>query len=223
MKTSLLAAALIAATPAAAVNLVSNGSFESGLASWTVGGTETQGFPPVAIFYNSATQYPTGAYGEAVPVNTALTNSPDAAGSRAAYFVSDFADGLSLSQTIFLEPGIYQVGFSAYAPGNGYTNKGEATFSGTIAGVTLADYAVSEGPKKSWETFKGAAHILSAGSYTIDFVFNTNLKPSKDVVIDQVYVIAGNPGVPEPGTWAMMITGFGLVGALIRRRRLAVA
>jgi hypothetical protein len=26
-------------------------------------------------------------------------------------------------------------------------------------------------------------------------------------------------GVPEPGTWALMITGFGLAGALLRRRR----
>mgnify|MGYP000176760204 CR=1 FL=1 len=27
------------------------------------------------------------------------------------------------------------------------------------------------------------------------------------------------PGVPEPATWAMMIIGFGLLGALLRRRR----
>lgn len=27
------------------------------------------------------------------------------------------------------------------------------------------------------------------------------------------------PGVPEPGTWALMITGFGLAGATMRRRR----
>ena len=31
------------------------------------------------------------------------------------------------------------------------------------------------------------------------------------------------PGVPEPGTWAMLIAGFGLVGAMVRRRRLRVA
>ena len=29
------------------------------------------------------------------------------------------------------------------------------------------------------------------------------------------------PGVPEPATWAMLIAGFGLVGAILRRRRLA--
>jgi len=32
----------------------------------------------------------------------------------------------------------------------------------------------------------------------------------------------GNPGVPEPATWAMMIGGFGLAGAAMRTRRKAV-
>lgn len=31
------------------------------------------------------------------------------------------------------------------------------------------------------------------------------------------------PAVPEPATWAMMIAGFGLVGASLRRRRMAAA
>jgi hypothetical protein len=31
------------------------------------------------------------------------------------------------------------------------------------------------------------------------------------------------PGIPEAGTWAMMIAGFGLVGTAMRRRRTAVA
>ena len=30
-------------------------------------------------------------------------------------------------------------------------------------------------------------------------------------------------GVPEPATWALMIGGFGMAGAVLRRRRLAVA
>lgn len=34
---------------------------------------------------------------------------------------------------------------------------------------------------------------------------------------------AGGPGVPEPATWALMILGFGGVGAIARRRRTALA
>jgi hypothetical protein len=30
-------------------------------------------------------------------------------------------------------------------------------------------------------------------------------------------------GIPEPATWAMLIAGFGLVGAAARRRRAALA
>jgi hypothetical protein len=33
----------------------------------------------------------------------------------------------------------------------------------------------------------------------------------------------GTPGVPEPSTWALMIGGFGLAGAMLRRRRFAAA
>jgi hypothetical protein len=38
------------------------------------------------------------------------------------------------------------------------------------------------------------------------------------------YKIAEDPGaVPEPGTWAMTIVGFGLAGAMLRRRRAVAA
>ena len=35
--------------------------------------------------------------------------------------------------------------------------------------------------------------------------------------------IATTSAVPEPATWAMMITGFGLAGAAMRRRRATLA
>lgn len=38
-----------------------------------------------------------------------------------------------------------------------------------------------------------------------------------------VQVIASAGGVPEPATWALMITGFGMAGSALRRRRTAVA
>jgi hypothetical protein len=34
--------------------------------------------------------------------------------------------------------------------------------------------------------------------------------------------LAGKAAVPEPASWAMMITGFGAMGAMLRRRRLAM-
>jgi MYXO-CTERM domain-containing protein len=224
----LLATALIGALAApavAATNLVANGSFESGLTGWTIGGTETQGFPPAAIFYNSATAYPTGAFGEAVPPANAVTFSPDPAGERGAYFVSDFANAQSLTQTVFLAAGTYTIGFSVYAPANGFANLNDAQFSATIANVELASYAVSTGPATTWQAFSGAATIVTAGNYQIEFLFDTNGNPAKDVVIDQVYIIAGNPGggdpdvIPTPA--ALGLFGLGLLGLAAARRRRA--
>ena len=35
--------------------------------------------------------------------------------------------------------------------------------------------------------------------------------------------VAAAPGIPEPGTWALMIAGFGLVGSAMRRKAFAAA
>jgi hypothetical protein len=220
------AGALIAASFAfagaanAATNLVDNGSFENGLADWTIGGTWEAPYAPAAIFYNSASGYPTGAFGEAVPPNNAPTNSPDAVGERAAYFVADLANNQSLSQTVTITTdGIYQIGFSAYAPANGYANFYNATFSGLVAKVLLPTTAVSAGPVTTWQTFASATN-LTAGDYLVEFVFNSFGVPAKDVVIDQVYIIEGNPptNVPEPGTYALLLAGLGMLGVIARRR-----
>ena len=210
------------ALPAAAgTNLVTNGSFETGtLSGWTLSGTAADGYPADVIVYNLAAAYPNGAFGEAVPPNNAPTNSPDPAGSYAAYFVSDFAANETLSQSVYLTPGVYQIGFSAYLPQNGYNNAGDATFSGSIAGVTLANFAASSQAPTSWQTYDGSTTINAAGFYDVDFVFNTDLFPSKDVVIDQVYIVAGNPPLlPEPASMAMLGAGLVAFGLTRRRRR----
>jgi len=170
--TKIASVALLAtlAVPALAQNLVANGSFENQgevdnwyvFDGWTLGGTDGDSplRPPARIYYNNSGDYPNGAYNEAIPVNNAFTISPDAAGQRAAYFVSDFAGPQTLSQMLHLMPGTYEIGFSAYAPANGYANAGDARFTGEILGVTLANYLVSTGPATTWQTFSGTTTIV---------------------------------------------------------------
>jgi hypothetical protein len=211
-----VAALLIAAPATAAPNLVTNGSFESGFSGWTLTGTAGDGDPAVVIPYNSTSGYPGGAYGEPIPPDSLAGPDPDAAGNSAVYFVSDFANE-TLTQTIHLDPGVYSIGFDAYAPGNGFANQFDATFTGSIAGVSLANYDVSTGPVQTWSPFYGSTKITTAGDYDITFTFNTNGDPAKDIVIDRVFVVAG--GVPEPMTWAMLLVGFFGLGAVVRSAR----
>lgn len=202
----------------AAPNLVTNGSFETGLSGWTQGGVVGGGFPAVAINYGAAQPYPIGAFGEAVPADNAVGNiSPDAAGNHAAYFVDDNSTNESLSQLVFLTAGSYQIGFDAYAPQNGYNNGGDASFSGVVAGVTLASYNVSQGPATLWQHFSGIANIAVDGNYSVAFTFNTFGGVSKDIVIDRVYITTAP--VPEPETYALMLAGLGALAFVARRRK----
>jgi hypothetical protein len=58
-------------------------------------------------------------------------------------------------------------------------------------------------------TFDGIAKSVNFGGVADQIAFdNITLGASTP----------GNPGVPEPATWAMMIMGFGLVGSAMRRR-----
>jgi PEP-CTERM motif len=61
---------------------------------------------------------------------------------------------------------------------------------------------------------------VTTGFSNVDKVsFNTS---SNLVLLDDVSV-NGGAAVPEPASWALMIGGFGLAGAALRRRRLLIA
>jgi hypothetical protein len=220
----------VAGSASAATNLLTNGSFENAgttgpaaIASpWVyteVDGTDTA-HPATVIAYNSTAGYPDGAFTEPVPPAPQPPGDPDATGNFAAYFVADDATE-TLSQTIFLNPGIYSIGFSAYIPQNGFNNSGDATFTGTVGGKTLVTFdahnSTSIIPPKTWENWFGTLVVSTAGNYKTDFVYKSGAAPAADVVIDDVFIVAG--GVPEPATWGLMIVGFGAAGAMLRRRQ----
>jgi PEP-CTERM motif len=236
MKTfGLLAAASLAALGAlgagsasAATNLLTNGSFETGdFTGWNVTSTEsstgTGAAAQVVIAYNQASAYPTGAFGESIPTDNAVGNpSPDAAGKFGAYFVSDFADPQTISQTVTLTAGTsYTFGFDIYQPGNGAANPNGAHFTADLAGVPFASFAAGATPAQIWSTASGANTFVATTTGAFTFSFTSDGFPAKDFVIDRVYLTATDsiPGVPEPASWALMIVGMGGAGAALRSRR----
>ena len=91
------------------------------------------------------------------------------------------------------------VDFACYSTGCGYTGWIEMTYTVTTAGTYNLTFGVV-----NWA----------------DSAYQTGLAYDGAVIGDTPIP---NPGVPEPATWAMLIAGFGLVGATMRRRRTVAA
>jgi hypothetical protein len=90
--------------------------------------------------------------------------------------------------------------------------------AGPVSSRVLTAYALG--------TFTPAGSFSSfvAGPASLTFSFtqnNANGAISGGFTMSTPPVAA--PGVPEPAAWAMLIAGFGLTGAAMRRRRIAVA
>jgi hypothetical protein len=205
---------LAGAAQAAPINLLTNGSFEAGLTGWTIGGGGA--FPVSVVTTNTPC-----CFGEFVPNDTFNLGTTDLTGNHGVYFVDDFAHQ-TLTQSIALAPGTYEIGFDAYVPLNGFNNPVDAAFSGTIAGVTLARFTVKSQQPQTWMHFAGVANVLG-GVYNVSFDYQPFQGIAGDVVIDRVYIAQsdrndGTPiDVPEPATMALV--GLGLAAGGVRTLR----
>jgi len=219
-------AALVSAPAFATGNLLSNGSFENGLSGWTfsdtISGSPQGHTDPVVIAYGQSGNYPTGAFGEAIPADNAAGNPGfDAVGTHGLYFSSDVGTQ-TLSQSISLVAGhSYTFGFDFYLPANGAANANGATFTASIVGMPFATFNAGSEDATTWNLASGSHTFVASQSGDFTFSFSANGYPAKDFVIDRVFLAstADVTGVPEAGTWAMMVVGFGAIGAASRRRR----
>jgi hypothetical protein len=128
-------------------------------------------------------------------------------GSNLAYFgpVNDVG---GISQTLATGAGLYNISFDL-------SNFQGESFSADFGGVTLLVNPPQEGV-----THYSFTDVAASGPTTLTFSF-------QDVpayyTLDDVSVTAA--GVPEPASWALMLTGFFGLGATLRgaRRRTAVS
>ena len=64
---------------------------------------------------------------------------------------------------------------------------------------------------------------LSIGNHNLKVFYADRAQTGAQLQLEGIGLDSLTPGVPEPATWAMMILGFGGVGAMMRRRRFAAA
>ncbi len=86
----------------------------------------------------------------------------------------------------------------------------------------LADYVVFGLSQSTGGSTLGTPNFkLEFGSFTGELpalIVKVEFRSTETFAIDDIYY-GGTVGIPEPASWALLIAGFGLTGAAMRRRR----
>jgi hypothetical protein len=203
MKTLLLtaaaAAALVLSAPAQAAELVSNGGFEAGLTSWTASGTVDVA---TAAIYN--------------PCCGTTGSEPAFSNNHFVAFGGGNVAGTDLVSQTFADVvgALYTFSFDIGAFGAG-TND----ITATVGGVSQT-FTVTADNNNDTTFHTNGFSFVGTGSDAVKFTVVALGGDNTDALLDNVSVIGS---VPEPATWAMMLTGFLGLGVMLRRRRLALA
>jgi hypothetical protein len=219
MKTKILliatAAAALAASAASAAT-VANGNFEAGNTGFTSG----YGYLAPA---GQGTLYPEGFY----TVDTNPNNvhnlwasfGDHTTGSGQMMIVNgapvggvtvweETLSGLTINTDYF---------FSAWVASSYPTNPAQLDFS--INGSSIGGLTPSS-TTGLWSQFFVAWNSGLNTSADIALVNQNTVRDGNDFVLDDIAFGTARPGsVPEPAAWALMIGGFGMAGAALRRRR----
>jgi PEP-CTERM motif len=230
-----LLAALSIAMPAMAANLVTNGDFEAdiGLGTqqlWFGGGGTLTGwnwnglnwyYPDlVAAQTNGITGQ---VYGPLNGQNNGLSLSPTGGAFMTLDGDANFPGLLTQSIAGLTAGKQYSVKFSwAGAQQAGFT--GSTWAKGLTVSLGNQSYSTNEvaGPEGSFQPWRTEFATFTAGSSTETLSFLARGMPSglpPFVLVDGISLNA----VPEPSSWAMLIMGFGMVGAMARRRKALAA
>ena len=199
---------------ASAAELLTNGSFEDlggatpqGWGGYTYGPDFSDPLPGWSVDFGNVDVTVNGS-----PWGPAANgfNSLDINGWTAGEISQSFAT--VLGQT-------YNVSFAfsrnVYGP---QTSTAEVSAGGTVLSV-IAENDGSFGSPANMIWKSGGFSFSGTGNTETIRLSATNAG-NAGVFFDNISV--STAAVPEPATWAMMITGFGIAGSLLRRRRIAV-
>lgn len=97
---------------------------------------------------------------------------------------------------------------------------GPASTTGTASYFTIFGFV--SGGHLTWNPI---APITTSDGSVFRVAFQDLSGLDVNTVTDKAYITVDHiaAGVPEPASWALMIGGFGMVGAMLRRRRAAMA
>lgn len=165
------------------------------------------------------------AYGAIVSDVNGLGFSLDAGQSTAMALFNLYTNEKTVNGDDFASSPI-QVAFNFTLP---------TVFGGAVSGTTQGWNFLGILDQGSVTWANGGTQVLAFGNggqlqvHLNDAIFNKgkiDLKPGPrhGAQIDATFtLISDSAAVPEPGAWALMITGFGLAGATLRRRRTVAA
>lgn len=185
-------------------NLLGNGDFEN------------TGFGGTSSYYNLGTggDHPIpGDFAWGVPINNVDIIANGAYGPALATGGAYGLDLVGYGSTGAINQSINTVAGKRYTVSVDYAANGG--FSGPTANVMFNGAAIGALTGASaWQTF--TTTIVGTGG-PASFGFATTLGGnSGGIFLDNAVVAAA---VPEPGTWAMLVIGFGMVGGILRGKR----
>ena len=219
------AAAMLAASSAHGAELLLNGGFEAPAIG--AGNYSYPGLPYGNVSLTSAYQdhwtYEGSALVGGGASNPWYYNTPPTGGDGSQQFVA--LQGTStLAQTFTMSGSILDVSWlSAGRPGNG-NNDGDQSYKVTLGALTSPDYFSFSGQNFVNKSAHFAG-LTNGAQYTLTFV-GVDANPAGAGIRDQTAFIdriSAVGSVPEASTWALMLVGFGGLGAMLRHRRAVFA
>ena len=213
------------AAPAMSANLLTNGSFESpnvpadvylgagsaGITGWTV--ALLPGSTPGALisFQDNAAYC---GLGVCASDGTQMLDLTGVVGRGGGVVSNGFATLAGATYDVSFDVGAFFV--------SGQGSFGDATVVLTIDGTQVGSFTNTmslSGPGSDWQRFSysflGTGNAMAVGLFASLATTSSNLGVGLDnVAVEQ----RSAPGVPEPASWALMIGGFAIAGAAMRRR-----